>query len=204
MLSNLKRHSPQSFRPAVWVLLLISCIFNVLSVKHYRRGPVLDDSRYSYVDDDYPNELPLRLDTIEMDFEDTSVDGAYSQTGFDAWLEWHALDHFPRAHGFVKLGPDGRDFGVSMFHQIHCLSMIREAMVNGANDHAAHCLNFMRQAILCNADTTLEVTTETTHTCKDFTQVYDYIAENQRHWPKKSKAPSLNQTEDGHHGHDLR
>ena len=130
MLSKLKRYAPDSFRPIVWVLLVVSCIFNVLSVKHYTRGPLLDDSGFSpscsraipacsadqvptaavYVGDDYPNELPIRMDDIEMDFEEMHPDFKYSQTGFDAWLEWHAMDHFPRAHGFVKLGPGSKLF----------------------------------------------------------------------------------------------
>lgn len=160
-----------------------------------------------------------------MDFEEMHPDFAYSQTGFDAWLEWHAMDHFPRAHGFVKLGrnsespvlntnsdhwlmfPAGRDFGVSMFHQIHCLSMIRESLITDPNDHAAHCLNFLRQAMLCNADTTLETGIATTHTCRDFTQAYDFISENQRtRWPKKHNATeSHNDTAaDAHHDHGLR
>lgn len=93
-----------------------------------------------------------------------------------------------------------------MFHQIHCLSMIRESLLNGPNDHAAHCLNFLRQAMLCNADTTLETGIATTHTCKDFTQAYDFISENQRQrWPAKHKAAeSHNDTEDTHHDHGLR
>ena len=126
MLSKLKQYTPESFRPIVWVVLIVSCFFNVLSVKHYARGPLLDDSGFSmscshlsqharftaiavgYIGDDYPNELPIRLDDIEMDFEVMHPDFKYSQTGFDAWLEWHAMDHFPRAHGFVKLGPDSK------------------------------------------------------------------------------------------------
>jgi len=202
MLPKLKQLFPESLRSIIWLLIAVSCVFNLLSVKHYSRGRFLDDSRYSYVGDDFPNELPIRLDNVEMDFESVSGDNWYSQTGFDAWLQWHALDHFPRAHGFVKLGPEGRQFGISMFHQIHCLSMIREGLINGANDHAAHCLNFLRQAVLCNADTTLETATETTHSCKDWTQAYDFISENQNLWPKKQR-PSQNQTVTGNHTRDL-
>jgi len=42
-----------------------------------------------------------------------------------------------------------------MFHQIHCLQMIRLALIHGPNDHSGHCLNFLRQAILCNSGITL-------------------------------------------------
>lgn len=47
MLSKLTRHTPETFKPIVWVLLAISCTLNVLSVKHYTRGPLLDDSGFS-------------------------------------------------------------------------------------------------------------------------------------------------------------
>ncbi|KAG1798716.1 hypothetical protein EV424DRAFT_1332873, partial [Suillus variegatus] len=74
----------------------------------------------------------------------------------------------------------GRLFGVSMFHQLHCLQMIRLALINGPNDHSGHCLNFLRQAILCNSDTTLDPRLGVTHICRDWSQVYAYIEENQR------------------------
>ncbi|KAG1735271.1 uncharacterized protein EDB91DRAFT_1295469, partial [Suillus paluster] len=143
-----------------------------------------------YIDDDHPTELPLRLDTVALTFNSTE---RYSTSGTKAWLEWNSLDHFPRGHGFVRLGPNGRAFGVSMFHQIHCLQMIRLALINGPDDHSGHCLNFLRQAILCNADTTLDplfvdpdgMMTGTdglgvTHVCRDWTQVYAYIVDNQK------------------------
>ncbi|KAG1735293.1 uncharacterized protein EDB91DRAFT_1007658, partial [Suillus paluster] len=86
----------------------------------------------------------------------------------------------------------GRMFGVSMFHQIHCLQMIRKALINGSRCHSGHCLNFLRQAVLCNADTTLDpffVDPDGTMTgtdglgmttvCRNWAQVYAYTVENQ-------------------------
>ena len=80
-----------------------------------------------------------------------------------------------------------------MFHQIHCLHIIRLALINGPNDHSGHCLNFLRQAILCNSDTTLDplvtdldgMTTGTDglgvmHVCRDWSQVYVFVTENQK------------------------
>ncbi|KAG1735310.1 uncharacterized protein EDB91DRAFT_1056395, partial [Suillus paluster] len=143
----------------------------------------------AYIGDDHPTELPLRLDTVALTFNDTEH---YSISGFMAWLEWDSLDRFPRGHGFVRLGPNGRVFGVTMFHQLHCLQIIREALINGPDDHSGHCLNFLRQAILCNSDITLDplnidsdgtlVGTDglgVTHVCQDWTQVYAYVMENQ-------------------------
>ncbi|KAG1728838.1 uncharacterized protein EDB91DRAFT_1228182 [Suillus paluster] len=169
--------------------LAISILLNILTILHLQHTAV-DVRKYTYIDDDHPTELPLRLDTVALTFNSTEH---YSTSGLMAWLEWNSLDHFPRGHGFVRLGPNGRAFGVSMFHQIHCLQMIREALINGPDDHSGHCLNFLRQAILCNSDTTLDplfvdpdgTMTRTdglgvTHVCRDWTQVYAYIVENQK------------------------
>ncbi|KAI3341146.1 hypothetical protein F4824DRAFT_516341 [Ustulina deusta] len=55
---------------------------------------------------------------------------------------------------------------VSVFHQLHCLRMIRTgyfAAVTGNPEeidqgpgHLGHCWDYLQQAITCNADTTLE------------------------------------------------
>ncbi|PCH33000.1 hypothetical protein WOLCODRAFT_61848 [Wolfiporia cocos MD-104 SS10] len=143
-----------------------------------------------YIGQEFPSELPLRLGNVAMSFETMPMNGHYSQTGFNAWLEWHAIDHFPKAHGFVALGANGRQFGISMFHQLHCLEMIRESMINGPDGHAAHCLNFLRQAILCNSDITLESGGESTHVCRDWTQVYAFVTRNQlsSSWPTSNSS----------------
>ncbi|PCH45056.1 hypothetical protein WOLCODRAFT_133473 [Wolfiporia cocos MD-104 SS10] len=112
----------------------------------------------SYIGQEFPLELPLQLRNVTMSFETMPMNDHYSQTGFSAWLEWHAINHFLKAHGF---------FGTSMFHQLHCLEMIQESMINGLDGHAAHCLNFLRQAILYNSDITLESGGESTHVCRD-------------------------------------
>ncbi|OAX33564.1 hypothetical protein K503DRAFT_775475 [Rhizopogon vinicolor AM-OR11-026] len=101
---------------------------------------------------DHPTELPLRLDTVSLTFNSSEH---YGTSDIHTWPEWSLLDHFPHGHGFVQLGPNGRIFGVSMFHQIHCLQIIWSALINGPNGHSGHCLNFLRQAILCNSDITL-------------------------------------------------
>ncbi|KIM96897.1 hypothetical protein OIDMADRAFT_131237 [Oidiodendron maius Zn] len=62
--------------------------------------------------------------------------------------------------------------GVSMFHQLHCLSMIRAVIVTGEmrrhpvesrnmkemqdHEHFMHCFDYIVQAILCSADDALE------------------------------------------------
>ncbi|KAG1735298.1 uncharacterized protein EDB91DRAFT_1144782 [Suillus paluster] len=122
MLHSLKRRSSEILRIFGPSAFVISILLNILTILRVQNRSV-DDRKYTYIDDDYPTELPLRLDTIAMTFNSTDH---YSTSGIMVWFEWNSLDHFPRDwHGFVRLGPDGRVFGISMFHQIHCLQMIR-------------------------------------------------------------------------------
>ncbi len=78
----------------------------------------------------------------------------------NASAEWHSL--FPAGTGgFVKLGPQNRLFGVSMFHQLHCLDKMRRAVVSVPSSeweswHTQHCLNYVRQMLLCAANMRLE------------------------------------------------
>lgn len=73
----------------------------------------------------------------------------------------------PRKLGLVgglPLGKEAKEerlregYGISMFHQIHCLVTIRTAIrTRTFNDqHLDHCLDYLRQAIMCTGDTTLE------------------------------------------------
>ena len=64
-----------------------------------------------------------------------------------------------------------KGYGVSMFHQLHCLTMIRKMLLHQPMSagmeaqgeawlkdpkHWTHCLEYLVQAILCAADDTLE------------------------------------------------
>ncbi|KAG0705815.1 hypothetical protein DFH29DRAFT_1029084 [Suillus ampliporus] len=187
MLPSLKLQSSEILRIFAPSALAISILLSVLTTLRLQHTSV-DDRKYTYIDHDYPTRLPLHLDTVALMFNDSEQ---YSTSGIMAWSEWNSLDHFPQGHGFVRLGPNGRVFGISMFHQIHCLQMIQLALINGPNDHSGHCLNFLRQAILCNSDTTLDPTVVSsdgmmigtnslgvTHVCRDWSQIYAYVMEN--------------------------
>ncbi|KAH7927397.1 hypothetical protein BV22DRAFT_285265 [Leucogyrophana mollusca] len=151
---------------------------------------LVDDSHYSYVGDDHPTRLPINLPYVALEIEDTQ---RYGVSNPEAWPEWRNTDLFPRGNGFVRLGEQGRAFGVSMFHQMHCLQMIRKAVIepNSADVHTHHCLNLIRQAVLCASDTTLDplnvdddgklIGTDgigVTHVCRDWEKVYDFVRAN--------------------------
>ncbi|OJA16844.1 hypothetical protein AZE42_03620 [Rhizopogon vesiculosus] len=204
MLNSLRHRSSKILRLFGPSALAISILLNILTVFRLQHTSI-DDRQYTYIGEDHPTELPLRLDTVALTFNSSEH---YSTSGIMAWSEWNSLDYFPRGHGFVRLGPNGiiftpscvrrspfagRIFGISMFHQIHCMEMIRLALIHGPNKRSGHCLNFLRQTILCNSDITLDPLLDdsdgtmggtdglgVTHVCRDWSQVYSYVAENQK------------------------
>lgn len=117
--------------------------------------------------------------------------------GNTAAIEWNAIR--PGGKGFVFLGEEHYAFGVSMWHQMHCLNHIRAVLVNGddGSDHTEHCFHYLRQGILCAADTTLEpggssmelangdkvaAGNGTVHTCRDWRQVYEWLDRKYEEW----------------------
>ncbi|KAF7874513.1 uncharacterized protein EAF02_008490 [Botrytis sinoallii] len=71
-----------------------------------------------------------------------------------------------------------KGYGVTMFHQLHCLGMIRTMLFGGPMNHDhevqgaewsknplhfLHCLDYIAQGIICTADDTLEVPKPTTN-----------------------------------------
>ncbi|KAJ7037257.1 hypothetical protein C8F04DRAFT_421478 [Mycena alexandri] len=138
-------------------------------------------------------QLPIHVHPAALTVETTD------HYGLDAEAEWSSLMPSGHGFGFVRFDPHSRPWEPSVYHQLHCLSTLRQFFVHGAANmsqwHMDHCLNHLRQAILCNADTTLEPSyiyrlsdnTSTSaasgigvvHTCADWTQVRSFVEENQ-------------------------
>lgn len=81
-------------------------------------------SRYSaYLDGDWPRELDLPAPhrTVFMAFNDSEpFMDVYSP---EADANWDA--NLPLGRGYIKLGHHKELFGVTMFHQMHCLVRLR-------------------------------------------------------------------------------
>ncbi|KAJ7506561.1 hypothetical protein B0H11DRAFT_235190 [Mycena galericulata] len=152
------------------------------------------DRQYTYLEFDFPPSLiPLSQHpyNAEMVIED-SVYYAPNETD-----EWHS--QFPGGGGFVRLGPNYRLFGVSMFHQLHCLDKMRTAVTMDPPTewekwHVQHCLNYVRQMLLCAANVRLEPVTASEegmkvdglgvkHVCRDWSSLYDLAEKNYEAWP---------------------
>ncbi|KAI9929378.1 hypothetical protein MW887_000847 [Aspergillus wentii] len=93
--------------------------------------------------------------------------------------------------------PDGYLISLDIFHQLHCLNMIRKKVwgVEPATeiekgsmemDHLDHCIDSVRQSLMCSADVTalpwaerdgkVHPVASTIHTCRDFGAIMDWAA----------------------------
>ncbi|GBE89059.1 hypothetical protein SCP_1500610 [Sparassis crispa] len=110
-----------------WLLLSCFTAINLFTAAAlYRasnasRRPKPAPREYSYVGCDYPPQLPLDISPAAL------VVNTTHRYGLTADDDWGTI--FPNGNGWVRLGPDGRAFAVSMYHQLHCLDAIRVAMV---------------------------------------------------------------------------
>jgi len=114
-----------------------------------------DHDRYTFVGDDFPTYLPVQVGDIAMKVEESirfAIDGPETKA------EWHSA--FPDLRGSLRLGPDDREFFVSMYHEFHCLQQIHETLLPSRSHiawyHLQHCFNYLRQWSLCQGDLTLE------------------------------------------------
>ncbi|KAJ5826566.1 hypothetical protein N7447_003329 [Penicillium robsamsonii] len=192
-----KSLAPQLRGPFLGLLAVLSvCLVLNLGALFFSLRILTRGTRgYTYLAGDRPRELPLKVRTIQTAFQDDP--SHYGMEGFAATAEWNAIR--PPGKGFAFLGEEHFAFGVSMWHQMHCLNHIRAALVNGddGSDHTEHCFHYLRQGILCAADTTLEpggtsmklangdtVATGggTVHTCRDWRQVHDWMENQHKNW----------------------
>ncbi|EGO00641.1 hypothetical protein SERLA73DRAFT_178504 [Serpula lacrymans var. lacrymans S7.3] len=193
------------------LLLATSLYFNVMLIntaRHVREALQLHRSTasplhlrpiepYSFVGNDFPELLSIESRLVRMSVEESVHYSLADPEASDEWL-WTA----PLGDNHIRLGPDMRMFAIPMFHQLHCLRGIREAMENGLSslhhaqqEHIHHCFNYIRQWTLCSADVTLEpgdfmsrnFTTErvgATHTCRDWEPAYTVVNDRWFEWKK--------------------
>ncbi|KAF8514428.1 hypothetical protein BU17DRAFT_77045 [Hysterangium stoloniferum] len=178
-------------------ILLIVTIVNCRAFWHAVRVRWLEKQDYTYVEFDFPPSLvPLSKHPYiaQLTIEDSVH---YAPNASD---EWESLFP-PGGGGFVRLGPDHRLFGVSMFHQLHCLNKVRHAVLERPPSpwerwHTQHCLNYLRQMFLCAANVRLEPVTSSSahgmvkvdglglqHTCRDWSILRDIAEKNYESWP---------------------
>ena len=122
----------------------------------------------------------------------------YPLSGPDAREEW--ATGTPKGFGYVRLGPEHRAFSVSMFHEGHCMRVLRDGLAGNYRPqtvtHIGHCLVYLREMILCAPDLTLEPhdpldpardfagtgRVGAAHVCQDWEQAYEGSARNWEEW----------------------
>ncbi|KAL7279768.1 hypothetical protein ACG7TL_006175 [Trametes sanguinea] len=158
--------------------------------------PDVEGRNYTYIGQDYPLswELPP-LGRVHLSQENTIQYALDTDLGV---AEWHAT--LPSGGAILHLGPHFRPFTLSMFHQLRCLDIIRDTIVDfymdtspdakiKRPDLAQHCMNYLRQTVMCRADLRLEhvrassgtglTVPDVTHTtCQDWTAVYEAAEQN--------------------------
>ncbi|CAL1697314.1 unnamed protein product [Somion occarium] len=152
---------------------------------------------YTYRGNDYPQTWPIpELELVHMAHEDSVHYSIDTPIGIG---EWNAT--LPSGGVLLRLGTTFEPFTLSMFHQLRCLNIVREVIVDLYADDtpdakttkpelARHCMNYIRQMVLCRADMRLEsvrapkghqmTVSDVTHTCRDWTTVYDAAERNYR------------------------
>ncbi|KAF4615766.1 hypothetical protein D9613_012368 [Agrocybe pediades] len=101
--------------------------------------------------------------------------------------DWASL--LPESGGVVYRSGD-KPFGVSMFHQLRCIGLIRSNLdkfvksnrTMGPGTKTQECMDYLRQMVLCRSDLTLEsarnprgphiAVSDITHVCNDWSAVY--------------------------------
>ncbi|KAI1113184.1 hypothetical protein F5Y14DRAFT_226701 [Nemania sp. NC0429] len=146
--------------------------------------------------------------TVKVTFrEEPLYVGAVSDASNTAWESL-----IPKGRGFVEVDSSGKKerYCVSVFHQLHCLDMLRRgyhaALELARNNtpiaegeqphvdtmalpHTQHCFDYIRQGLMCAADPTLEKRNDTiggvtgwgtSHQCRDFNALQEW-AETHRY-----------------------
>lgn len=130
----------------------------------------------------------MEIGKVQLQYEDSLRYAVYRDHGEADWEH-----QFPPGEGWVQLGPNNQTFMTTMYHQLHCLRRIRNALVTGSASEGrgvegvTSCLNYLRQINLCAADVTLVPMVDESfavvdylseHTCRDWSTVYAETEKN--------------------------
>ncbi|RPD60185.1 hypothetical protein L226DRAFT_523183 [Lentinus tigrinus ALCF2SS1-7] len=189
--------SSNYLRISVALLFVSVTLFTVGRNSKGERADAEQAHQFTYRGRDYPRAWPLPpLDPVHLSHEDSVHYSLETDIGV---AEWNAT--LPSGGTVIHLGPDGRPFTVSMFHQLRCLDIIRDVIVDfyldtspdarpGKREIVQHCMNYLRQTVMCRGDLHIETVrapsgptvtvSAVTHSCKDWTVVYKAAEENYR------------------------
>jgi len=182
------------------LLLCLSLAFKLALTIWLKKFDSPDSKAYSYVGVDYPEAWPINVPKVLLA---SDASHRYQMDTVDGAAEWASLTP---GDGIVYLGEERLPYTISMMHQLRCMNIIRESILEDRNatetskpsDLARHCLNYLKQMMLCRADTYMEVFQYdnsdgpidlfSMYECRDWGTVHEAVKENQREyelWNKK-------------------
>ncbi|KAI0719394.1 hypothetical protein C8T65DRAFT_54244 [Cerioporus squamosus] len=189
--------SPNYLKISVALFFISVTLFTVGRISKHERADAEQAHQHTYRGRDYPRAWLLPpLAPVHLSHEDSVHYSLETDLGV---AEWNAT--LPSGGAVIHLGPDGRPFTVSMFHQLRCLDIIRDVVVEyyldsspdarpGNHKLVQHCMNYLRQTAMCRGDLHIETVrapsgptvtvSAVTHSCKDWTAVYKAAEENYR------------------------
>lgn len=175
----------------VVILLFTSVALKVIAVMKVSRTMynflAAENSHFAFVGGSLPQELPGTYSAAAMEIMDPDIH--YPLNDNDAWASILPLDR-----GFLRFGPKGRPFALSMYHHLHCLNSLRYAhvvarlgLVAHPEDrdmyHDSHCLKYIRQGLLCRADISLQpINSSAEYRCQDWTEIRNFVERNHAEW----------------------
>ncbi|KAI0089629.1 hypothetical protein BDY19DRAFT_889524 [Irpex rosettiformis] len=181
---------PWSLTSVASVFFFLSLLLKLGGTLWLRRLTV--DKEYTYVGSDYPDSWAIERKPVLLANSHTVRYHIDTPAGIKEW------DSVVPGDGIVHLGEHKQPFTVSVFHQLKCLALLREELVEGWKDPTGpsemtrHCLNYVKQMIQCHGDTYLEpyahpnhkdpVDFDHTYECKDWGAVYDAAKKNQEEY----------------------
>ncbi|KAF7357612.1 Hydrolase-4 domain-containing protein [Mycena sanguinolenta] len=181
----------RTYGPVVTTMICSVTILNLWVIIMASKNRDLAPSKakeFTWVMADFPEFWQVEADDIAMVVEETA---RYSITGIDAKEDW--ASNSPAGFGYLRVGPEKRDFALDLAHQLHCLRNLRGGLAGDHSPkmlwHVQHCLNFLRMMMLCFPNLTLEPAdvlerdfevhrTGATHVCRDWRQYFEKMEEN--------------------------
>jgi hypothetical protein len=105
--------------------------------------------------------------------------------------------------GVPQSDPNLEGYGITVFHQLHCLAELRYALHSLQNGddtyktpprHLDHCLDYIRESLMCNGDTTIETPSRierkgdhfvggvdganVVHSCRDWDAIFSFAVDH--------------------------
>ncbi|KAF8549283.1 hypothetical protein OG21DRAFT_611912 [Imleria badia] len=187
---RVRKHAAVYLKSVLLALALLCKVVMIAQLRNYMQARMPSNSA------EFPAESPAiwpahSVAPVCMAFED-SLHYGFNTPISDA--EWSSL--VPN-EGLIYLGDKRQAFSISMFHELRCLNIIRQGIVQTIDGNVTvstqlvqHCLNYIRQMSFCRSNTMLTGFVQSSdrdvphsflgiQQCHDWAEIYKEVEKNQ-------------------------